>query len=444
MANIVQGEWDWTRGLPAEYGPQIQDLSRQTKMADILRQQAQEIPQGQMVSGHYVAPSITQYMANALKSYQANQMQKEADSKQAKLAEALKQKQEEEQHAIIDLQNGMGEDQLQNRSAMLSYLMKTKPELAANLVAKWGNDSVKQAADPYYSPIYDATRGAGFFNHRDGSYSFPEGVPIVKPSDSPQLQGAIAGAKAEKQAEWKPNTDVDGVVSTDANVARQVNGLPPGIGFGTPYPVTFGAPGTTATDAREGTMTEASVAVRNPRNGIRVPTKAEQKKMEADIGTQAAIDRLVGEDKAKSKIALPAYVAETENTIKLVDDLLSHPGMGSAVGLSSKFDPRNFIAGTDATDFNVMLDQLKGKQFLQAFEGLKGGGQITEMEGKKATDAIARMNTASSEQAFVRASREFQNIMRNALNRAKSKVGASQEVQAPQPQRNTVKFGDLK
>ncbi len=41
-------------------------------------------------------------------------------------------------------------------------------------------------------------------------------------------------------------------------------------------------------------------------------------------------------------------------------------------------------------DFNAMLDQVQGGAFLQAFESLKGGGQITQIEGEKATQAIVR------------------------------------------------------
>jgi hypothetical protein len=52
------------------------ELKRRLKMADALQQQ--EMPQGQMVSGHYVAPSWTQYLANAVNKYQGGKQEKEA------------------------------------------------------------------------------------------------------------------------------------------------------------------------------------------------------------------------------------------------------------------------------------------------------------------------------------------------------------------------------
>ncbi len=143
------------------------------------------------------------------------------------------------------------------------------------------------SADPYYTPI-STDSGLGSFNNRDGKFTLvqgPNGAPVIKAVDSPELQGKIAGAKAGEAAGYKINTDIPGQVLTDRQVAIMsdpsvtnqpspqlplpVNGrIPaqkmPTNNFNTPYPVTFGAPGTTATDAREGTMTDASVAVRNP------------------------------------------------------------------------------------------------------------------------------------------------------------------------------------
>ena len=88
------------------------------------------------------------------------------------------------------------------------------------------------------------------------------------------------------------------------------------------------------------------------------------------------------------------------------------------------------IPGTEAADFTVLLDQIKGKQFLEAFETLKGGGQITEVEGRKATEAMARMNTAQSENEFKAALQEFKGIVQQGVERAKQKA-------APQTRRAT-------
>ena len=40
----------------------------------------------------------------------------------------------------------------------------------------------------------------------------------------------------------------------------------------------------------------------------------------------------------------------------------------------------------------ALLAQLDGELFMQAYAGLKGGGQITQIEGEKATQQIANLN----------------------------------------------------
>lgn len=134
---------------------------------------------------------------------------------------------------------------------------------------------------------------------------------------------------------------------------------------------------------------------------------------------------------AKGAADLPNVIMQGETTIGLVDDLLKHPGFKLSVGKSAPIGKiQSMIPGTDAASFDIALTQLKGKQFLEAFESLKGGGQITQIEGEKATQAMSRMEKANSEEEFIKASREFQGILRNGINRAKLRAG-QQPTQAP-------------
>lgn len=124
-------------------------------------------------------------------------------------------------------------------------------------------------------------------------------------------------------------------------------------------------------------------------------------------------------EEAEAKSTLPQYMADAEEQIQLIDEMLSHPGLGYAVGKTSVMP---IVPGTDAKDFVARLDQLKGKQFMEAYKTLKGGGQITEVEGKKATEALARMDRGTSEREFKKASRDFQKIIIKGLERAKMKA----------------------
>ncbi len=88
-------------GIPQDDTLMQIDLKRKLALSDALRNQ--EGPQGQMVSGFYVAPSWTQHLAGAIGKYQAGKTEKEAmkqygeysKGKQAKMAEALGQYQKD-------------------------------------------------------------------------------------------------------------------------------------------------------------------------------------------------------------------------------------------------------------------------------------------------------------------------------------------------------------
>jgi hypothetical protein len=87
--------------------PEATDLSRQRKLAEMLTLKAFEQPQGNMVSGHYVAPSWTQQLAPLVSGIAGQAMNENLDKKQLKLAEALRQKQAQqiEQYGQLEQQD---------------------------------------------------------------------------------------------------------------------------------------------------------------------------------------------------------------------------------------------------------------------------------------------------------------------------------------------------
>jgi hypothetical protein len=95
-------------------------------------------------------------------------------------------------------------------------------------------------------------------------------------------------------------------------------------------------------------------------------------------------------------------------------------GMAAAVG---PLDARTPTFGESATRFESYHNQLKGKAFLAAFESLKGGGQITEIEGQKAEQAISRLNLAMSEKDYKEALQDLRQVVEQGLQRAKDQWG---------------------
>ena len=176
---------------------------------------------------------------------------------------------------------------------------------------------------------------------------------------------------------------------------------------------------------------EASLAERRfEREGdLEFQNRAEQMKAAA---------KFKGEALARAEMDLPGAITRADTAIDLIDQMVGrppekdasgkvkkegtgpHPGFRAAVGAGIG---ERFIPGTDAAGFQALYDQVTGGAFLQAYETLKGTGQITEIEGKKATAAITRMNLAQNEKEFIAAAREFQSAIRTGVKNARAKAG---------------------
>jgi hypothetical protein len=131
-----------------------------------------------------------------------------------------------------------------------------------------------------------------------------------------------------------------------------------------------------------------------------------------------------GEAAGQAQIDLPKIQTDANQVLSLIREIRNHPGTSMAVGGTSYVPaPR----GSPANDATVLIDQLKGQQFLQAYSRLKGAGTITEVEGRKAEAAIARMDRSQSDEAFMKALDEFESVVSAALADAekKSKGAAS-------------------
>lgn len=174
----------------------------------------------------------------------------------------------------------------------------------------------------------------------------------------------------------------------------------------------------------------------------------EKLKREGDPAFQQAMAaaKATGEAIAKgdvaAKQALPKIISDAQLALDVVDQMVGkqevrdakgkliqaatapHPGFQDAVGATWKPGAR-FVPGTDAASFQTLQNQVEGTAFLSAFEALKGGGAISEKEGEKATAARMRMSLAQNESEYVKAAREFQDIVRKGVENAQRKAGGS-------------------
>jgi len=88
--------------LPPELFAEQQALNRQQQMAQLLMQQGQQQPQGQMVSGRYVAPSFFQNILPLAQMYAGTRMAERGDKRALDLAEQLRKGKEQETQAIME------------------------------------------------------------------------------------------------------------------------------------------------------------------------------------------------------------------------------------------------------------------------------------------------------------------------------------------------------
>ena len=397
--------------------PEIPQIMRRQKMAEQLLQQSQDPLQGQMVSGQFVAPSITQYLAKGLQAYMGRKGLTEADEKASELAKALRGQEQGDLQKFMELSQGRPGQTIDPTTAVDD---EGNPMPSAQMPAQAPNMGAAYAA--LLNSQSPSLRQAGM-----------QGMTQL-----PRLQAAQQEKEAERafrmqqlqeqhnlrmQAMQEQNANRQQMAEEQRNFMLQMKQM--GAQNAQPYfqPVQT-AQGVMAFNARTGKVEPVQAS------GAPVVGAQFDPSLQGQLAGAKASGKTLGESQTQAQIDLPRVAAQGEETIKLVDDLLASPGFKQAVGTSRLMGIQN-VPGTAAKDFDVRLDQLKGKQFLQAFQSLKGGGQITEVEGKKATDAISRMNAASSEKDFENAAREFQSIIRQGTDRARSKAGGAQPSSTP-------------
>lgn len=138
-------------------------------------------------------------------------------------------------------------------------------------------------------------------------------------------------------------------------------------------------------------------------------------------------------ESAKTDVEAQDKASKTLSEIDLLDSTLkqleNHPGITDIIGakgggaILSYVGKKEPIAGTQAAGAKALLDQVKGQQFLKAFEDLKGGGQISEKEGETATKAQSAIGTEPNEKDFRKNVQTLRSSLATARNRIISRAG---------------------
>jgi hypothetical protein len=77
--------------ISSEFQPELTDIQRKQKLAELLMQRGMQQPQGQMVGGRFVAPSMTERLASLFNIYSGRNLQETTEQRQQALAQKLRQ-----------------------------------------------------------------------------------------------------------------------------------------------------------------------------------------------------------------------------------------------------------------------------------------------------------------------------------------------------------------
>lgn len=138
-----------------------------------------------------------------------------------------------------------------------------------------------------------------------------------------------------------------------------------------------------------------------------------------DLSAAQASGSEVGRVSAGAAMDLPAAEELLKRLEGDIDALMKHPGRKWATGPASVLPT---IPGTPQADFISRHNQLTSRAFLQAFETLKGGGPITEVEGTKATQAMMRMDRATTDGEYEAAAQDFLKAYRAGVEKLRNKA----------------------
>lgn len=138
-----------------------------------------------------------------------------------------------------------------------------------------------------------------------------------------------------------------------------------------------------------------------------------------DVGF-ATEQKELAEERSKAKSDLSRINDNANLALKTITSIREHPGRSAGLGWSAI---SSAIPGSEARGFSNLVDQAKGQTFLEAFNSLRGGGQITEAEGAKATQALARLDRYQSEADFEAALKDLEDVIKAGQKRAQDKVG---------------------
>jgi hypothetical protein len=118
------------QAAPFDAQAEQEAIARQLKRSELLRQQSAQ-PEGQMVSGRFVAPSWTQRLAGLYNAYQGGAVERDATEKQKALAQGIRTREDEANNRVLAAATGPGQSIIQQNNSDVPDFMQTSTQPVA-------------------------------------------------------------------------------------------------------------------------------------------------------------------------------------------------------------------------------------------------------------------------------------------------------------------------
>lgn len=134
-----------------------------------------------------------------------------------------------------------------------------------------------------------------------------------------------------------------------------------------------------------------------------------------------ASDATAGKATGAARATLPSYEESAGKLVKLIDEIKADPNLANVTGVES-WMPFSVRPGT--RNVEAKIAQIQGGTFLQAYNDLRGGGQISNAEGERATTAYNRLAaTHVGDPDYVKALDDFKKEVLRLVDIARKRAG---------------------
>jgi len=130
------------------YQQEVLGLDRQRQLSQMLLQQGMQQPQGQMVSGRFVAPAFTERLANLLSVYSGQKGLADVEKKQLELAQKIRNQEAQDINKFFEYQYGKGSEVAPQGDTlageMINAPMERNPQMAYQIAAQSQSPILRQ------------------------------------------------------------------------------------------------------------------------------------------------------------------------------------------------------------------------------------------------------------------------------------------------------------